>query len=146
MKLHTLKNTVKRPKRKRVGRGHGNNWGRCAGRGDKGQMARSGATRRPHFEGGQIPLFRRIPKRGFKNPTRKEYAIINVSHLEERFESGDVVDPVSLAAKGMLGDIQSGLKILADGELSKSLTVKAHRFSAAAKAKIEAAGGSCELL
>jgi large subunit ribosomal protein L15 len=146
MKLHTLTNTVKRKTRKRLGRGHGNNWGRCSGRGEKGQMSRSGAKHRPYFEGGQIPLFRRLPKRGFKNPTRKEYAIINVSHLEDRFDAGDTVDPDSLAAKGMVGDLGTGLKILADGDISKALTVKAHRFSAAAKAKIEAAGGSCELL
>jgi large subunit ribosomal protein L15 len=146
MKLHTLTNTVKRPQRKRLGRGHGNNWGRCSGRGEKGQMSRSGAKHRPYFEGGQIPLFRRIPKRGFKNPTRKDYAIINVSHLENRFDAGSTVDPDSLASKGMVGDLGSGLKILADGDITKALTVKAHRFSASAKAKIEAAGGSCELL
>lgn len=146
MKLHALKNTVTRKARKRVGRGHGNNWGRCAGRGDKGQMARSGAVRRPHFEGGQIPLFRRLPKRGFNSPNHTLYALVNLRDLEAHFEAGDTVDPDVLAARGMLGNLHSGLKILADGELSKALTVKAHKFSKAAEAAITAAGGTCETL
>ena len=146
MKLHSLKNTVTRKARKRVGRGHGNNWGRCAGRGDKGQMARSGAVRRPHFEGGQIPLFRRLPKRGFNSPNHKYYALVNLHALDEHFAAGEIVDPEILAAKGMIGKLQSGVKVLADGELSKALTVRAHKFSAAAQAQIEAAGGTCESL
>lgn len=146
MKLHELSNTVSRPARKRVGRGNGNNWGRTCGRGDKGQMSRSGAKRRPHFEGGQIPFFRRLPKRGFNHPSHKVYAIINVAALNDTFESGEVVDVESLGRRGMLGNLHSGLKILGDGDVNKPLTVRAHRFSAAAKAKIEEAGGTCEIV
>jgi large subunit ribosomal protein L15 len=146
MKLHTLKPTDRRQARKRVGRGHGNNWGRTCGRGEKGQKSRSGYSRRPYFEGGQIPLFRRLPKRGFTNPNHKLWTLVNVRDLDTNFVAGETVDIESLTAKGMIGTIDTGLKILADGEISKSLTVKAHAYSATAKAKIEAAGGSCETL
>lgn len=144
--LQTLTTGNPRKKRKRVGRGHGNNWGRCCGRGDKGQMSRSGAVRRPHFEGGQIPLFRRLPKKGFNSRNHKDYALVNVRELEKKFQSGDSVDSDVLIDRGMIGSINAGLKILGDGELSKKLTITAHRFSAAAKNKIEAAGGTCRTI
>ena len=146
MRLHTLKSTVPRKNRKRVGRGNGNNWGRTCGRGEKGQMSRSGANHRPYFEGGQIPLLRRIPKRGFNNPNHKLYAVVNVGLLEGLFESGDTIDLAALQAKGLVKKVGAGLKVLGEGELSKSLTVRANRFSAAATAKVEAAGGTCETL
>ena len=144
LKLHTLKNNVTRQARKRVGRGVGGNWGKTCGRGEKGQLSRSGSKRRPYFEGGQIPLFRRLPKKGFNNPNHKEYAIINVAELEERFDAGETVSVENLKKNGMIGSIKSGLKILGDGEISKSFTVKATRFSTTARTKIERAGGSCE--
>lgn len=146
MKLHQLRNTVKRPNRKRVGRGDGSGNGRTAGRGDKGSGARAGYSRRPHFEGGQIPLFRRLPKRGFKNPNHIVYDVINVRHLDDSFAAGDTVDGTILRRHGLIGDSDAGLKILGDGEITKSLTVRANKFSASAKRKIEAAGGVCEVV
>ncbi len=146
MKLHTLQNTAGRKARKRVGRGDGSGHGRTCGRGDKGAGSRSGNRHRPHFEGGQIPLFRRLPKRGFKNPNHVVYDVINVSYLEENFEAGGVVDEAGLRRLGLLGKSSVGLKILGDGEVTKSLTVKASKFSASAVAKIEAAGGVCEVI
>lgn len=142
--LHTSKGATH--KRKRVGRGDASGWGRTCGRGEKGQKSRSGAVVRPLFEGGQIPLFRRIPKRGFNSVNRKDYNIINLSVLEEVFETGATVDAENLKAKGVIRDNVLPLKILANGEISKSLTIKANKFSAAAKSKIEAAGGTCELI
>ena len=144
MKLHTLKNTVKRPSRKRVGRGDGSGHGRTSGRGDKGAGQRSGYSRRPHFEGGQIPLFRRLPKRGFKNPNHVFYEVVNVSRLEKNFEAGDVVNEQVLHERGLISKSTSGVKILGDGELTKALTITAAKFSESAKKKIEAAGGSCQ--
>jgi large subunit ribosomal protein L15 len=145
MKLHTLKPNVPRQNRKRVGRGHGNNWGRCCGRGDKGQKSRSGYSRKPYFEGGQIPLFRRLPKRGFTNPNHKVWTLVNVQALEQNYETGETIDFESLAAKSVISDkVGAGLKILATGELTKTLTVKANCFSANARSKIEAIGGTCE--
>ena len=144
IKLHLLKNTVPRKSRKRVGRGPSGNWGKTCGRGQKGQMSRSGATRRPHFEGGQIPLFRRLPKKGFNNPNHKYYAIVNVRDLEKCFEAGDVVDVETLRNKSMIGKANSGVKILGDGEITKSLTIKGTLFSSSAREKIKAAGGTCE--
>ena len=143
MNLHTLKNSNPRQARKRVGRGNGNNWGRTCGRGEKGQKSRSGSTIRPHFEGGQIPLFRRLPKRGFKSRNHKLFAIVNVSALEEHFESGDDVNVMTLAQKTLISKIGAGLKILGNGELTKKLTVVADAFTGSARKKIEAAGGSC---
>lgn len=146
MKLHQLKNTYKRQSRKRVGRGDSSGRGRTCGRGDKGAGARAGHTHRPYFEGGQIPLFRRLPKRGFKNPNRVPYHIINVSGLEEAFDPGTEVDAAALRQAGLIGKGNHQLKILGDGDISKPLTVKANKFSANAKKKIEAAGGSCLLV
>jgi large subunit ribosomal protein L15 len=144
MKLHDLHTTPGSKHRiKRVGRGDSSGWGRTCGRGEKGQMSRSGAKHRPYFEGGQIPLFRRIPKRGFKNFNHKEYNIVNVSVIDLNFESGETVDIESLRAKGIIGDSKLPLKVLANGDISKAVTVKADKYSEAAKAKIEAAGGSC---
>lgn len=147
MKLHELKPTEgSRKARKRVGRGDGSGMGGTAGRGEKGAKSRTGYTHRPHFEGGQIPLFRRLPKRGFKCPSSVDYNIINVAQLEAGFEAGDVVDSEILKGKGIVGKKDYMLKILGNGDISKALTVKASKFSAAAKAKIEAAGGTCEEL
>ena len=146
MKLNELKNTVPRKARKRVGRGDGSGHGRSAGRGDKGAKSRSGYSRRPHFEGGQIPLIRRLPKRGFNNPNHIEFNVINIEVLEENFSAGQLVDREELQKRGLLGKSASPLKILGDGSVSKSLQVKANKFSASAREKIEAAGGSCELV
>lgn len=144
MKLNELKNTVPRQARKRVGRGDGSGHGRSAGRGDKGAKSRSGYSRRPYFEGGQIPLIRRLPKRGFKNPNHIEFNVINIEVLEENFSAGQLIDKEELQKRGLLGKSTLPLKILGDGTLSKSFQVKANKFSASAKEKIEAAGGSCE--
>jgi large subunit ribosomal protein L15 len=144
MKLHEMTNTVPRQARKRVGRGNGNNWGRTCGRGEKGQMSRSGAVRRPYFEGGQIPFFRRLPKKGFTSRSHKFYAVVNIAALQERFEDGETVCPQSVASRGLIGNIDAGLKILANGKLNRKLTVKAYKFSAAVRAAIETAGGTCE--
>jgi large subunit ribosomal protein L15 len=146
LKLQTLKAGSCRKARKRVGRGNGNNWGRTCGRGDKGQKSRSGYSRRPYFEGGQIPLFRRLPKRGFNHPNRTEFALVNLIDLERNFENGEIIDGESLKRKGMIGKSGDNLKVLGKGDVSKSFTVKAVRFSNAAKSKIEAAGGTCEII
>ncbi len=128
----------------RRGRGHGSGNGKTAGKGHKGQKARSGAPR-PGFEGGQMPLFRRIPKRGFKNRNTKEIITINVSVLE-RFDNGTVIDAELLKDTGIVKNSRDGIKVLGNGELTKKLVVKATSFSASAKEKIEAAGGSCEVI
>ena len=144
MKLHELKNTVPRPNRKRVGRGDGSGHGRTAGRGEKGAGARTGHSRRPYFEGGQIPLIRRLPKRGFKNPNHTEFVVINLNVLEE-LDAGDaVIDRAMLQAKGLIGKTNQPLKILGDGELTKKINVVADKFSASAREKIEGLGGSCK--
>jgi large subunit ribosomal protein L15 len=132
-------------KRKRVGRGPGSGLGKTSGRGHKGKGARSGANTPPGYEGGQMPLQRRLPKRGFKNPFRREYAVVNLRDLEARFESGAVVDPSALVERG-LAHRGCLVKILADGELGKPLTVSAHAFSAVAKERIVAAGGTAEVI
>ena len=146
MKLHSLKNSFNRKDRKRVGRGDASGWGRCAGRGDKGSGQRAGYSRRLHFEGGQIPLLRRLPKRGFNNPNHAVYSIVNVGLLDQAFEGGASVDEATLKSRGMLPKGNAGLKVLGDGEVSKALTVRARKFSASAKQKIEAAGGTCEVV
>ncbi len=146
MKLHELKpapGSNKAPKR--VGRGIGSGHGKTAGRGHKGQNARSGGGVRPGFEGGQMPLYRRLPKRGFNNPNRKEYAIVNLETLN-RFEEGTVVTPELLKERGVVKNLKDGLKILGRGELNVKLTVKAHKFSQSALSKIEAAGGQTEVI
>jgi large subunit ribosomal protein L15 len=130
--------------KKRVGRGHGSGQGKTAGYGHKGQKARSG-SKGGAFEGGQMPLARRLPKRGFHNIFRTEYAIVNLDTLEAAFEAGDAVDADALVAKGVLKKTLAGVKILGGGELTKALTVKAAKFSGTAKAAIEAAGGTAEV-
>ena len=147
MKLHELSpNPGSRQRRKRVGRGDSSGLGTTAGRGEKGQRSCPGSKIRPFFEGGQIPLFRRLPKRGFNQPNHIEYALVNLNILEDNFAAGDVVDAESLRAKKLLGKAEKMIKILANGELTKALTVKAEKFSAAAQAKIEAAGGKVEVV
>ncbi len=131
---------------KRIGRGHGSGTGKTAGKGHKGQKARSGGSIRPGFEGGQMPLQRRMPKRGFNNIFATEYATVNVSALEERFEAGATVDAEALKACGLVKDAKDGIKILGNGELTKSLTVKAAKFTASAQEKIEKAGGKAEVI
>ncbi len=146
MKLSELSPTPgSRKKRKRVGRGDSSGLGKTAGRGEKGQRSRTGTSIRPFFEGGQIPLFRRLPKRGFNSPDHVEYALVNLSILEANFEAGATVDREALTEKKLLGKKALPIKILANGEISKALTVKAVKFSEAAKAKIEAAGGKAEI-
>ncbi len=145
MELHDMNLGLKK-RRKRVGRGEGSGMGKTCTRGHKGQSSRTGSTSRPYFEGGQIPLFRRLPKRGFKSRNRKEYHLINVRTLEELFEANAVIDVTILKDKGLLPKSELPLKVLADGDISKSLTIKADKFSAKAKSKIEAAGGTCELI
>jgi large subunit ribosomal protein L15 len=132
-------------KRKRIGRGHGSGTGKTAGKGHKGQKARSGGSVKAGFEGGQMPLQRRLPKRGFKSLHHTEYAVINLRDLE-LFETGSVVDIEALGKAGLVGQLKDGVKVLGDGELTKALTVKAHKFSKSAEAKIAAAGGSVEVL
>ena len=147
MKLHELQPAAGSVKEvKRIGRGHGSGTGKTAGKGHKGQKARSGGSIRPGFEGGQMPLQRRMPKRGFNNIFATEYATVNVSALEERFEAGAVVDAESLKACGLIKDAKDGIKVLGNGELTKSLTVKAAKFTAAAQEKIEKAGGKAEVI
>lgn len=146
MKLHELKPPVgSRHRRKIVGRGPGSGHGMTSGRGEKGQKARSGGGTRPGFEGGQLPLHRRVPKRGFVSLFRKEYEILNVKDLE-RFAPGTAVTPASLAEAGMVRVASAAIKILGEGSLSKTLTVSAHRFSKTAEAKIRAAGGTVEVI
>ena len=147
MKLHDIAPTPgSRHRRKRVGRGDSSGLGKTAGRGEQGQKSRTGSVIRPFFEGGQIPLFRRLPKRGFKNADRIIYALINLDVLDANFEAGDVVDFDALRAKKLLAKSDTIVKILANGEITKALTVKAAKFSAAAAAKIQAAGGKIEIV
>ena len=146
MKLHELSpapGSVKDSYRK--GRGPGSGNGKTAGKGHKGQNARSGGGVRLGFEGGQLPLYRKLPKRGFKNRFAVNYSIVNVSQLNDRFEDGDVVNLEKLMEAGIITKPIDGLKILGDGEITKKLTVEAKVFSAAAKEKIEAAGGKTEV-
>lgn len=146
MNLHTLKPAKgsKRPKR-RVGRGRASGMGKTSSRGHKGQMARSGHKHKPTFEGGQMPLVRRIPKRGFKNVNRITYIPVNLAALD-RFEAGTEVTVEILRAEGLVRGPTAPVKILGNGDLSKKLILKVHAFSAAAKTKIEAAGGVCDVI
>jgi large subunit ribosomal protein L15 len=134
-----------RHSRKRIGRGTGSGHGKTAGKGNKGQNARSGGGVRPGFEGGQIPLFQRLPKRGFKNINRKEYAIVNLCDLNQ-FDNGTVVTPDLLIDAKIIKEIKSGVKILGCGTLEKKLTIKAHKFSASASEEIKKAGGTAEVI
>ncbi len=147
MKLHELQPAAGSVKDvKRIGRGHGSGQGKTAGKGHKGQKARSGGSIRPGFEGGQMPLQRRMPKRGFNNIFAKEYAEINVSALEQRFEDGAIVDAQALIESGAIKDAKDGIKVLGNGEITKKLTVKAAKFTASAQEKIEKAGGKAEVM
>ena len=146
MKLYELSPAMgssKAPKRK--GRGHATGNGKTAGKGHKGQNARSGGGVRPGFEGGQMPLYRRLPKRGFTNIFAKEYAEVNVSSLN-KFNAGDVIDAQALKDAGIISKICDGVAVLGRGELEKAVTVKAAKFTESAKAKITAAGGKYEVL
>ncbi|MET3574366.1 50S ribosomal protein L15 [Bhargavaea ullalensis] len=146
MKLHELKPaTGSRKERNRVGRGPGSGNGKTSGRGANGQKARSGGGVRLGFEGGQLPLFQRLPKRGFTNINRKEYAIVNLDTLN-RFEEGTEITPALLLETGIVSKEKSGIKVLGNGKLEKKVTVRAHKFSASAKEAIENAGGSAEVI
>ena len=147
MKLHDVrpKSDARKP-RKRVGRGRASGTGKTSGRGHKGAKSRAGYTHKPGFEGGQMPLARRLPKRGFSNyPFKKEWAEVNLSQLS-RFAAGSTVDPEALAGAGLVKGRFDGIVILGRGEIEVALTVKAHRFSKTAASKIEAAGGSAEVV
>ena len=146
MDLSNLKPAVGSTKsRKRIGRGAGSGTGKTAGKGHKGQKARSGGSIKPGFEGGQMPMQRRLPKRGFTPLAKKVYALVNLRDLE-LFEAGSVVDLETLTQSGLVNAIGDGVKILGTGELTKALTVKAHKFSKSAQEKIEAAGGKTEVI
>ncbi len=146
MKLHELSPAVGSTKEaKRIGRGHGSGNGKTAGKGHKGQKARAGRGIRAGFEGGQMPLQRRVPKRGFNNIFATKFAIVNVSDLEV-FEAGAVIDTQALQDKGLVKKTYDGVKVLGNGNLSKAVTVKASAFSESAKSKIEAAGGKAEVI
>jgi len=133
-------------KKKRVGRGHGSGHGKTSGRGHKGQKAREGLDIKPFFEGGQTPIIRRVPKRGFRNPFKIEYVVVNLRDLAKSFSEGEVVDPESLKNKGLVKGKNKLIKVLGDGEISIPLTVRVHAISKSAKEKIERAGGKVELL
>ena len=146
MDLHSLTNTPgARHRRKRLGRGMASGKGKTSGKGHKGQMARKGHKHKLAFEGGQMPLIRRLPKRGFKNPTRTVYIGVNLMNLD-RFEDGATVGPEEFRKAGLANGGSDGVKILGRGEITKKLTVKANAFSESAKTKIEAAGGVCEVV
>ena len=147
MKLHELKpasGATTAPKR--LGRGTGSGLGKTSGKGHKGAKARSGGGKGPGFEGGQMPLARRLPKHGFFNPFRKHYAAVNVERLETMFDDGATVTAVELVQTGIVNKIEDGIKIMGNGELTKKLTVQANKFTATAKEKIEAAGGKAEVI
>lgn len=147
MNLHDLSPAEGSKKaRKRIGRGPASGQGKTAGKGHKGQEARSGGGVRPGFEGGQMPLQRRVPKRGFTNIFRTEYATVNVADLEARFDDGATVDVDAIVASGLLKKTLDGVKVLGNGEITKKLDVKVNAFSETAKAKIEAAGGKAEVI
>ena len=147
MKIHEL-SPVDGSKKdvKRIGRGHGSGWGKTSGKGHKGQKARSGGSIRPGFEGGQMPLQRRVPKRGFNNIFRKKIVALNVNQLDAKFDNGAVVDAEALKNAGLVKNSFDGIKILGNGELTKSLTVKVDAFSESAKKAIEEAGGKAEVI
>jgi large subunit ribosomal protein L15 len=147
MDLSDLKPSERSKKnKKRVGRGQGTGQGTQAGRGHKGAQSRSGYKFKRGFEGGQMPLHRRVPKRGFHNPFRTEYAVVNLDALAERFDAGTVITPELLRERGLIHGTRQPIKVLARGDVSKKLTVRAHKFSGKAAEKIAAAGGTVEVL
>mgnify|MGYP001130691422 CR=1 FL=1 len=146
MDLSNLKPAIGSTKnRKRIGRGHGSGTGKTAGKGHKGQKARAGGGVKAGFEGGQMPLQRRLPKRGFTPLTKKVYALVNLRELE-LFEAGSIVDLETLGKAGLVKQLCDGVKVLGDGDLTHPITVKAHKFSKSAVQKIEAAGGKAEVI
>lgn len=146
MRIHDLKPAPgSKSRRKRVGRGIGSGLGKTSGKGHKGQKARSGGVKGPHFEGGQTPLQRRLPKRGFTNIFQKVYSEVNIEDLN-RFAPGSVVTPAVLQESGLVNQVRDGIKILGNGEIEHALTVQAHGFSKTAAAKIEEAGGKVEVI
>ncbi|MGB7604900.1 MAG: 50S ribosomal protein L15 [Lutisporaceae bacterium] len=146
MKLHELRPAEGSTKnKKRIGRGTASGQGKSAGKGQKGQNSRSGGGVRLGFEGGQMPLYRRLPKVGFTNIFRKEFAIVNLGDLDV-FENGAVISPDTLKQAGLINDMKNGVKILGTGEITKSLTIQAHKFSKSAEEKIAAAGGKVEVI
>ena len=147
MKLHELSpNAGSSKERKRIGRGPAPGQGKTAGKGHKGQKSRAGKGPRVGFEGGQMPLQRRVPKRGFNNIFRKEFATVNVSSIEKVFNNGDVVTIDALIEKGLIKKVLDGVKVLGNGEISKKLTVQVNAYSESAKQKIETAGGKAEVI
>ncbi|MEE1263227.1 50S ribosomal protein L15 [Ruminococcus sp.] len=147
MKLHELSPVEgSKKKSKRIGRGHGSGWGKTAGKGHKGQKARSGGSIRPGFEGGQMPLQRRVPKRGFNNIFAKNVVAINLSVLNRKFNDGDTVDVETLRAAGVVKNGFDAVKVLGNGKIDKKLNVKVSAYSESAKAAIEAAGGKAEVI
>ncbi len=147
MKLNELQKSPEAKNRKRLGRGPGRNWGKTAGHGQKGQKSRSGVSISAWFQGGQTPLYRRVPKRGFNNAQfTTRYATINLSDLNKFFNDGDEVTPELLKERGIIKKQLDGIKVLGNGELEKKITVKANRFSSTAVTKIESAGGKAEVI
>ncbi len=144
MRLHDVRpNPGAKHRRRRVGKGESSGLGKTSGKGHKGQKARSGGTIRPNFEGGQMPIFRRLPKKGFNNNQFKtRYAIVNLNELEAKFKNGDTVNEETLRASGLVKGIYDGIKVLGGGDLSKKLTVDVDKLSASAREKIESAGGT----
>ena len=147
MKLHELSPVEgSKKKSKRIGRGHGSGWGKTAGKGHKGQKARSGGSIRPGFEGGQMPLQRRVPKRGFNNIFAKNVVAVNLSALNRKFNDGDTVDAEALKAAGVVKNGFDAVQVLGNGKIDKKLNVKVSAYSKSAKAAIEAAGGKAEVI
>ncbi len=145
MKIEDLRPALGRKKAKRVGRDIGSGHGKTSCKGHKGQKSRSGGTKGPGFEGGQMPLQRRLPKRGFKSRFKVNYAIVNLKDLS-RLEGLDIITPEVLVERGIVKDVKNGIKVLGEGEIHRPLMIKANAFSASAKAKIDASGGKCELI
>ena len=147
MKLNELSPSVPKKNRKRIGRGNSSGWGKTAGKGSNGQKSRAGGGVKPYFEGGQMPIYRRVPKRGFSNTIfKKEYTVISLSFLNDNFEDGEVVSLETLFHKCLIKKGRDGVKVLGNGELNKKLTVKVHKISKSAKAAVEAKGGTVELV
>ena len=147
MKLNELSPSVPKKNRKRIGRGNSSGWGKTAGKGSNGQNSRAGGGVKPYFEGGQMPIYRRVPKRGFSNTIfKKEYTVVSLSFLNDNFEDGEEVSLETLFNKCLIKKGRDGVKILGNGELNKKLTVKVHKISKSAKVAVEAKGGTVELV
>ena len=147
MKLNELSPSVPKKNRKRIGRGNSSGWGKTAGKGSNGQKSRAGGGVKPYFEGGQMPIYRRVPKRGFSNAIfKKEYTVISLAFLNENFNDGEEVSIETLFNKCLIKKGRDGVKVLGNGELNKKLTVKVHKISKSAKAAVEAKGGTVELV